>query len=252
MSLANDGSRGTSTAETPADRTGEPLYISVHIPKTAGTTFGRFLKAVFGSRFQSAYLETPETPRLENPACLHGHDVLSMFGGDIAAHRNSRWLVFVREPLDLAVSLYFHTRQSLPAAKFVDRGLVDWLTRTEEYRWPDPPCYPHNHYRHQWARDCGRPLELFDFVGITEQFDESIMLMCDSLGWTPQPYGRDNVGSYRVPPLAGEVVTRFKQLNDSDYEIYERCLQTFARRKAAYGECFHRDLEAFRRMFLLR
>ncbi len=187
----------------------DPLYVSVHIPKTAGTTLRSALRSRFGNRLQEAYEDHPDLTRIEAPQCIHGHDVFTMFGAEIARHPNTKWITFLREPLAVAISLYFHCRRTLGPEDFKDRGLVHWLTHSEEYRWPDPPCYGHDQYQLQWVRDCERSFEQFDFVGITEQFDESILILCDRFNWDVLRYHPENAGGYGFPRLDDSVIDRF-------------------------------------------
>ena len=224
----------------------ETLYVSIHIPKTAGTTLTAALRSQFGDRLQVAYEEAVSPVTVPDPQCIHGHDVMWMFADTISRYRQVRWLVFLRDPLRLAISLYFHAQRTPVASRFADRGLVHWLTHAEEYRWPDPPCYCHDQYLGQWTRDCGRTIDAFDFVGIVEQFDESMLLLAAQFGWASMVYEPLNVGAYPPPVLSAEVVERFMELNARDYAIYGAALARHERNKRTYGPTFMGDLERFR------
>ena len=244
-------------------RSAATFYFSLHIPKTAGTTLGMALAWRFGSRLQYAYEKSAQsrssarnphdgcdsepsccqTPELQ---CLHGHDILSECAEIIGHHADAKWIVFLRNPLELAISLYFHAKRTPSLSQFVDRGLIHWLTATDEYRWPDPPCYPHNQFQRQWASEYDRQFADFDFVGITEQFDESILLMARHFDWEPPLYEIRNSGGYVAPTLSPEVVTRFRELNAIDEAIYRASVARLNALKRAYGRRFASDLATFR------
>jgi hypothetical protein len=222
-----------------------PLYVSVHIPKTAGTTLGSALRCTFGDRLQRAYEDDPG-PIVGDPACIHGHDVFTLFADVAEHHPNTKWIVFLRDPLSTAVSLYFHLKKDKGSAKFVDRGLVHWLTHVEEYRWPDPPCYGHNQFQLQWFEQNAKHIGEYDFVGVTEQFDASVLLLWRTFGWELPRYRPENVDGSIRPELDASVIRRFKELNALDYALHAQAIADLERRKRAYGPAFDADLADFR------
>jgi len=133
-------------------------------------------------------------------------------------------------------------------ASFVDRGLIHWLTHVEEYRWPDPPCYQHNQFEMSWFSGRGRDLSEFDFVGVTEQFDESILLLCRMFGWELPYYRRENVDNSPRPALDGSVIRRFREINAADYALHQESVAILERRKVAYGPRFAEELTHLREM----
>ncbi len=202
------------------------LYVSLHIPKTGGITFRQLLKQRFGDRLQMAYDESEEWPIVQNPMCIHGHGVFKYFSDTINAHRKVKWITFLREPLSSAISMYFFAKR-YPGARFTDRGLGVFLTNTEPPRWPDPPGYGQNRFK-QWFDK--RPMERYDFVGVTEQFDESLVLLDHQFQWPHLYYSRENVGDYQSPKIPESIVERFRELNADDYAFYDRASQCWTRR----------------------
>jgi hypothetical protein len=208
-------------------------FVGVHIPKTGGSTVLGALRSIFGNALQEAYADSPALSRATNPTCVYGHDVLVMFPELLERADNARWFTFLRDPLSLAVSLYFHARRALGPSGFVDRGLSHWLTHQEAYRWPNPPCHSHNHYR-SWFEDGGRSFEQFEFVGISERFDESMSLLADEFGWELPAYHSRNIRPEPRPALDTDVVERFKRLNQDDYALYDAASVRLARKSAKH------------------
>jgi len=222
------------------------LYVSVHIPKTGGSSFRQVLEQQFGDRLQLAYDPNDGWPIVPKPACIHGHGVFEHFADVIAAHANVRWMTFLREPLQSAISQYFFTKwhsDQTSGATFRDRGLEYWLTHAEPFRWPDPPGYNHNRYA-KWFEP--HPIEQYDFVGLTEHFDESLVLLYRLFQWEPLYYKRENVGGYDPPNLPEDVITRFRELNAGDYAIYAQAVERLESDKREYGPGLQGDLTDFR------
>ena len=221
--------------------------MSLHLPKTGGVTFRQILEQKFGERLLLAYDKSEGWPSVSNPTCIHGHGVFKDFSDIIAEYAEVRWITFLRNPLHSAVSFYFFIKKyslQKPSVKFVDRGLEVWLNHKETFRWPDPPGYNHNRYQ-EWFRK--RPIEQYDFVGLTEQFDESLVLLYHLFQWDPLYYRSENVGDYRFPDLSEDVVVTFRELNAEDYIVYKQAVDTFETHKKDYGPGFKMNLQEFRK-----
>lgn len=181
------------------------LYVSLHIPKTGGSTFRQILELRFGGGLQLAYDKRDNNPIVAEPECIHGHAVFRDFSEVIANHPEKTYLTFLRDPLRSAISHYYFVKKWSPVnhrgekQTFDDRGLDVWLAHEEEFRCPNPPGYNHNRYS-KWFEK--HPIEAYDFVGTTEQYDESLVLMYRQFGWSPIPYTKRNTGEYQEPRLA--------------------------------------------------
>ena len=190
----------------------ESLYVSIHIPKTGGSTLASILEARFGSQLQRTFDDHTDDPIVENPVCLHGHSVLDRFSDLIASHENCIWLTFLRDPLISAISMYHHTRISSASSSephFDDKGLSEWLTHDQPFQWPNPPGYNHNRFT-KWLERCGRGVHEFNFVGLTDRFNESVLLMYWQFQWPWIPFAPKNEGEYKKPELEEDIVQRFK------------------------------------------
>jgi len=231
------------------------LYVSLHVPKTGGNTFRQILEQRFGDKLQLAYDKRDNNPIIAEPECIHGHAVFRDFAHVIESSPKRRYLTFLRDPLRSAISHYFFVKKWSPVnhrgepQEFDDRGLDVWLTHEEEFRWPNPPGYNHNRYS-KWFEK--HPIEEYDFIGMTDQYDESLLLMYHQFAWERMSYRRDNVGSYVDPPVAEAVVARFKDLNAEDHRLFDHALARLAEAREGYGSSFESDLAAFRKQLQQR
>lgn len=203
---------------------GESLLVSIHIPKTAGSTLLWILAQRFGARFQRAYKPPREGleksaadgwPDIADPLCIHGHGVFERFEKTIRAHARVKWMIFLREPLAGAISLYEYRKRYVAWGeaenKFADPGLEEFLLHG----------YNHDRY-HQWVALAGVPPEEFELIGITERFDESILVLAMRLGWDLDlAYRPTNIGNYPPHQLSPALVEKFRSLNERDYALYD-------------------------------
>ncbi len=222
------------------------IFVSIHISKTGGTTLTKILKNHFGSDLQLSYAKE-KGPKAENPKCIHGHKVFSHFP-NIHKNENSVWFTFIREPLATAISSYNYIK-TRPEARFEDKGLSTYLTHTEKSQWPNPPGYTHNRY----VRNVHRLSQLnreFDFVGITERFDESIFIMFWLFQWDHVGYTIKNQGNYSPPQLEEGIIQKFKELNQKDYVLYQQVNDKLDQLIESYGSGFQKDFADYKVKFV--
>lgn len=224
----------------------DTIFVSVHISKTGGTTLTKILKNHFGDDLQLSYAKE-KGPKAENPKCIHGHKVLSHFP-NIHKNENSAWFTFIREPLATAISSYNYIK-TRPEAEFEDKGMRTYLTHSEKPQWPNPPGYTHNRY----VRNVYRLSQLnreFDFIGITERFDESIFIMFWLFQWDHVRYKITNRGNYTPPKIEDDIVEKFNALNQKDYTLYRQVNEKLDQLIESYGSSFEEDFTTFKEKFV--
>jgi len=93
-------------------------------------------------------------------------------------------------------------------------------------------------------------LETFAFVGVTERFDESVVLLLRQFGLELRGYASRHVNAAR--PAAEEVSdeqrARIAALNALDVELYEFGRTLFEQQRAAYGDALGADLDELQRL----
>jgi hypothetical protein len=89
----------------------------------------------------------------------------------------------------------------------------------------------------------------FAIVGLTEQFDETLILLRRSLGWRRVPfYIRQNATKNRLlkDDLSTEVLNAIKRYNELDMELYEYARERFNESIDHQRTGFSRDLRTFK------
>jgi hypothetical protein len=175
------------------------MLISVHVPKCAGTSFRQVLDSLFGAQvwFNYGAIFTQEQARAElvppGARVIHGHFLADAFDRVIPERRLLTW---VRHPVERVVSNYQHFLRSpdmrddccraLHERKLSLRGFadLDWMRNlTTRYL-------------------AGKPVEDFEFIGITDCFPQSVDRFCRTFGYRrPRQLPCENVNPGRTSEL---------------------------------------------------
>ena len=87
----------------------------------------------------------------------------------------------------------------------------------------------------------------FAVAGVTERFDEALVMMRAVLGWRRRiVYLRRNVTAERRAPVSPEDLAAVRDATRLDAELHAYAREAFDRRVAALGPRFQRRLRAFR------
>ncbi len=224
------------------------MIIAVHVPKTAGTSFGRALERCFGRRLLRDYTEDrPEGPpvytwprRWRSRAWVRSH-VNELAASYDAIHgqftaskyfpflRGGRGLcIFVREPTDRTISSY---RDALsPTARYRDdvgsavrsryaRYTAKLLTLSQYASLPKQS-------RIYELYTSGLPIEQFAFVGITEEYEASLTLFKAIFGIDLPKY-RANVNKEVPDDFSVREREAVRTTQRANYVIYDEARRRF-------------------------
>lgn len=201
-----------------------PLYF-VHIPKTAGTSFRKACETFFGLRhvvYDYAddsnetssfimdiiygdgdrldflkHIESREAKFLSGH--VHADKYLHLFGA-------ANTVVFLRDPVQRTVSEYQH---------FVRHNKYDGDLRS---------FYTQPRYINRQSRLLqGAPLEALGFVGLTEDYHNSLEQInhCYGIDVKPVELNRGRTKKQDAYKLSDEVIKEIEALNETDLLLYE-------------------------------
>ncbi len=227
----------------------------VHVHKTAGTTLAGVLKRAYGMRHCHVYAEDPEDsffsaeqlrrlqrrfyPRLES---ILGHDV-RIYGDLEDAVEDIQWVTFLRDPITRTASHYQYDVQR----GGVEIPFEEWIThdavpdrQTRIIAGPDST-----------ADDAISLLGRFSLVGLTERFDESLVMMRRVLGlpsirYAPRWVAPSNEIKNRL--LSDPASVRMLEaVNRHDLEVYRHVTEEiYPKQQVLYGPTLDDDVAAFR------
>jgi hypothetical protein len=90
----------------------------------------------------------------------------------------------------------------------------------------------------------------FAVVGLTEEFDRSLILMKRTLGWGTPFYTRQNVGQrhLRKEEIPLETLRVLQENNRLDVELYRYAEELFREQLRAQARSFENELQRFKRL----
>ena len=206
------------------------MIVSVHIPKCAGTSFRRVLQQIHGTGFWSNYgadFSRDAVPR--GTTCIHGHfmaDAYDRFWPD------RKLITMVRHPVQRLVSNYHHFLRrhdplnpasvELHEKKLSLRDFADLdLMKNEIVRYT-----------------CGLTPADFEFVGISERYEESLLLLRRTFKITaPLNCARENVNPDRAEAdylLSADDYAHIARNNAADMRWYDQACRHFDAANARY------------------
>lgn len=212
--------------------------ISVHIPKTAGTSFFSTLQNVYGEdAVQRVDIRPGDEKSLakraaarENPKVLsdsikvlHGHftyhDVKEFYGleGDIPV------ITWIRDPAERLISDYYYLSKVLRSMIPQDHKNAKLINRMEksliEFARSDK-----NRNRITTFLS-GVALKDFDFVGIKEKLEEDIEDLAYLLEWDKYEIFHHNINSPHKKEVDKALKEEIAELNRDDVDLYEEALR---------------------------
>ena len=246
--------------------TDDRTVIFLHIGKTAGSTLRQVLKRQFPSSHLTVrarqrprtdtiadFARLPEADRLR-PRLIMGHTVYGLHEG---VPRPCTYVTMLRHPVKLAFSQYRYV-QRIPSHHHHEA--VKDLT-LEEYVASRISFEMDNSQTRAIAGDLGTPVgectdemlelakrnldEHFSWFGLTERFDESLILLRRTFAWKDVRYVSRNVSRSRAD-LTQAQRELLEQANRLDMELYAYAQQVMDERIAAEPG-FAEELERFKR-----
>jgi Galactose-3-O-sulfotransferase len=224
---------------------GNMHIIFLHIPKAAGSTLAGILDRYYnkdrifkivGSRLKETVAEFTSLPaaRRAEIMLLKGH---MPFGLHEYLPHPTTYVTMLRDPTARIVSGYYFARKrpahylyepingkNLDLERFVSTGIT---TETDNGQLR----LLTGHIDDIEIGGCTSQLldqakstlsKYFAVVGLSERFDESLLLIKRKLGWNRLPlYRKRNVAEHRPPELPKHVLNIIRKHNELDYELYQ-------------------------------
>jgi hypothetical protein len=223
-------------------------FFFVHIPKTAGTTFALILTRQFRWKSKLSFypprsrddLKKYSSARRNKYDLCYGHLGLE---SNTNLERGIEYFTFLREPRERLLSGYKYIRTYEEKLVKAQEGLIgkdlksilkDGLAKNMDNTMVrylsgslDKPYLQVN------DEDLRTALKNFDtnfsIFGLTEYFDESLVLLSEYMKWEPLYYVKENRSKYKIDPkeLDEETEAMITQCNRFDQVLYNYALAKF-------------------------
>jgi hypothetical protein len=246
--------------------------IFLHIPKTGGVTLRATLRHKYSetlrvhSPHNMAKVENVPLDERRTARVVTGH---LLYGVHQYIPQECEYITLLREPVARALSNYYRIREN-PHHWFHEQvrsgmGLEDFVrdpagpadnlqTRLiSGRRWGDMISRGSDGHLKptrlgsETLEEAKQNLERFLVVGLTERFDESVILVRRALGWKLPMYAIRNATKSRPDePPAPEVVELIRERDQLDVELYGYACDLFSAAVSRHGPSFRRELAAFK------
>lgn len=238
----------------------EPVFIFLHMPKCAGTTFRVHIennlaqeeilplyvnidKRYRDRNFVREYITSLSEEKKRKVKLVYGHEV--HYGIHEWLGREGRYFTFLRHPLPRTISWYNYRRQrdwidKEIVRKFIDRGITpsldQWLENSP-WVWNEMTgyfadfgyCERKEHYS---EKDLDRILDIFFFIGLTDTFDDDALFLYSLLGIKKIFFKAQNISKKFVDASqTNEIEPQVQARNEYDLEIYFKAEQRHTKMK---------------------
>ncbi|PHI20305.1 hypothetical protein CEQ90_08960 [Lewinellaceae bacterium SD302] len=222
-------------------RLGEPKIelISIHIPKTGGTSFYRSLQKVYGNAVTTSYRRIQHQRAVEQygslvnslngqKSVIHGHLYYSEIAELHEAH-DAKIICWLRDPIERLVSNYHFFKAGLEKPDRNHENYRKNKHRKKESLLQYAEREENRNVMHKFLSGL-EPGDLF-FVGLLENYDTDLHRLAKLLDWPEVPNERLNVGNYDKKTLILDAATRSQLMswNAEDLALYETAKKKLAR-----------------------
>jgi hypothetical protein len=247
-----------------------PTVIFLHLPKAAGTT----LYQVINRQYPPAAILTSEHPwpnwigkfsqvpdaHKAQYKIIRGH---VRFGLHEYLPQPATYFTVVRHPVDRIISFYYFVRQSpdhylYEAVTTQQMSLADLIHNQISTELDNGQTRNVSGIGHTIGfGECSPEIlasakqhlrERFSVVGLTDRFDETLLLLKRAFGWRMPLYVRVNItrNRPRQEEVSPETLELVRKHNALDMELYLYAQQLFEEQISQQGALFHKELQLFR------
>jgi hypothetical protein len=203
---------------------------------------------------------------------IHGH-----------INNNCKYITILRDPIERVVSLYYHLvntniiKEEVSLEEFLEEipedgwtaDLTEWYPLKPDFQEPEirkptqsiidndqtrrisglePPFGKCGELEYNTA--CRHIEKDFLLVGLTERFDETMLLLKHKLGWQKTIHYIPKLINRKKPKineLPAHVIDKIKQLNFWDNKLYEFAKQLFEKEVKSCGEDFMKETNEYKK-----
>lgn len=225
------------------------LIAFVHIPKTAGTTINTIIRHLYPTKQLYKFHPAPESIQRFHALPRHRREALRLVYGHIdfswqeILPPDTRFFVFLRNPVERAISHYYHLRRAVADPlhqRAKTSSLLQWVSTCgilemdngQTRRLAGEMDLPYGEVSSLTLERAKANLaNNFAVVGLTERFEESQILLSHEFGWPLNRYNAHNVADNRPHrnEVTPEILRAVEYSNRFDMELYLQASKHFER-----------------------
>lgn len=214
------------------------MLVSVHLPKTAGTSFRATLRDTFAEKLYEDYSDFPINTddfsrnssalkysllNIENTynniECIHGH-FLPLKYLLLSNRRKVDFITWMRHPVDRVISHYYFWLRTYDSKKSppLHKKIVEEEWSLEQFCFSNEIRNIYNKFL--WAF----PMDYFSFIGITEMYERDLECLTKTF------FNNNNIvplklnASTEKYEISNSMKKRIEEYHSLDMDIYRRAL----------------------------
>lgn len=209
--------------------------VSIHIPKTAGTSFRNTLKSIYGEEAvvrvdiektgehirvnQEDYAENRLPPHTR---VVHGHFRPTHLYAYFPIPEEVPIITWLRDPVERVISNYYYLARRLAEELDEERKGLNILSKMQRTLIEYARDENNQNRMKKFLR--GVTLEELTFVGIQEYYSEDLAVLAELFGWASVPEFKDNVTTRKYDVSSADRA-EIAALNADDVALYQRALE---------------------------
>jgi hypothetical protein len=211
-----------------------PELISLHIPKTAGTSFRNILKTNYGEE-QVVRLDINakgeirvnemiyHKKSLPDVRVIHGHFVYQDLIKNFKLPENYNLITWVRDPVERVVSNFYYLEARIKELLDEEHNNLNILSKLQRTLIEYARAEINRNRQTKFLT--GSKLEDFDFIGICEFFEQELIRLSTVLNWVDIPMALyHNKTKTKEKQLPENVLNEIRELNKDDVHLYNEAL----------------------------
>lgn len=206
--------------------------ISLHIPKTAGTSFRNILKDVYGDS-RVARLDIRSEIELNGKVfkgstlsnkirVIHGHFKYFRLMNKFEIAPDVPMITWFRDPVERVISNYYYLNNILMGKYGDSEKMVNLFNRMIK-TLPQYAEYEGNRNRMSKFLE-GTDPERFLFIGLTDHYEEDLEHLAKILNWEGFSIRKQNITGNK-PEVEPDIINKIRELNEADCILYEKALK---------------------------
>lgn len=232
-SLLNIHRRLVGTHQRNADWSKVKL-VSIHIPKTAGTSFIHSLKKQYGhkkvtridindNRTRINKIPVNKAYLYKNTTVIHGHFTIDLLHNHLSLPPNTPIITWLRDPVERVISNYYYLYKRLDEELKEEKKGLNILSKMRrsllEYAQDERNCNRMSKFLK------GVDLKDFFFIGTVENYDEDIQELSRKLNWsTLEIVTHNKTGTGNKSVVDEQTKAFIRSYNKKDLALYEQAL----------------------------